>query len=340
MKPIKILFSALIAICFARQAFGQNCADALSRAQANFENGQFQQAINEVKPCIADNMDKTEQWQIYKLMALSYLYLNDEGQARESAIKMLELNPTYKPNRLKEPKEFISLVESITVIPKFSLGVSFAGGINRTAAMPNGYYNVSSFSKNYTSGNGYQVGGFADYHFNKNIAAETGLFWSVKKYKFNYETSGFNISGDENLNYMEIPLCAKYTFGIKKIIPYISAGGFIGFLTGATNNISRTYITTNETTNQINLPSADRRNKTNYGLLGGAGIMAKLGPGSLILDYRYLYGMVNISSAEKRYANQELMYGYYYLDDDIMLRNSVFSVGYAYYLSYKVLQKR
>ncbi len=119
------------------------------------------------------------------------------------------------------------------------------------------------------------------------------------------------------MNYIEIPVLARYTFihlTSQKI--YINAGPYFGYLINAHNKTSGTssvYVDNNGTplmipdpTNPeqyIPLPPQDFNadtnirsdlRKGNYGLSGGVGVVQMLGKGELFLDIQGYYGLMNI----------------------------------------------
>lgn len=79
-----------------------------------------------------------------------------------------------------------------------------------------------------------------------------------------------------NLNYIEIPVLAKYSFGPV----YVNAGPSIGFLVGKSDKIKAAY---------------GKTKTLDFGLQMGAGVAIPAGPGKLIVDGRYNLGLSNIS---------------------------------------------
>jgi hypothetical protein len=73
--------------------------------------------------------------QAYRLLAMAYLVNNDKENAQDAVAKMLNLNPTYRPSKLKDPVELIKLISGITVIPKFTLSLAVSAGTNTSLSM-------------------------------------------------------------------------------------------------------------------------------------------------------------------------------------------------------------
>jgi len=317
-----------------------NCSGAILNAKAFYDQGKLREVISELTPCLTHSFDRTNLWQGYQLLALSYLALNDPADARKAAEDMLENNPQFQASLLKDPKDFIDLVNSIVVIPKFSLGLSGSVGINNSYFDVGTRYEISDYTKTYKSSAGYQLGIFGGYNIDKHLDFGIGIYDSYKNYGISYITNGFKVNDNEKLSYIEIPLTIKYTIGKYWLKPYLETGAFEGFLVSANSDFSSKYISTGEQFSDNNVSSENRRNKTNYGLIAGCGITCKFGPGHFLLDLRYCYGLTNIVNGNNRYTDENLYFKYYYLDDDLKISNVLLSFGYVYYVNYKVIRSK
>ncbi|GGE93657.1 Outer membrane protein beta-barrel domain-containing protein [Chishuiella changwenlii] len=101
-----------------------------------------------------------------------------------------------------------------------------------------------------------------------------------------------------NLNYLEVPVLAKYSFGPV----YVNAGPSIGFQMGKNDNVKAAY---------------GKTKTIDFGLQMGAGVALPVGPGKIILDGRYNLGLSDI--ADTNIAK-------------IKNRGVAISLGYAYSL--------
>ena len=112
------------------------------------------------------------------------------------------------------------------------------------------------------------------------------------------------------LDYIEIPLLGKLTFG-KKIRFFVNAGPYIGFLIRAralTRGNSFLYLDKNGTMPIVIPPSTqpleiemtadtdikDSLKDTNFGLTGGGGFSIPVGPGTVIGEGRFQWGLTVI----------------------------------------------
>jgi len=321
-----------------------NCDDIIIRANNDYDKGLFREVISNLELCMKKDANEVTLWQSYKLLAMCQLQLNSPENARIAAEKMLEINPLYKPNVLNDPKEFIDLIKSITVIPRFSLTVSGIYGITNSSPQVINSFELTGKPKIFEGGTGFNAGIFIDYYFSKHIALQTGAFTTKYNYSFNYNQSdlGSNVTGKEHLNYFEIPVLVKYTIGSWPLRPYLQLGGYYGYLNTDYLDLTLTDADGSITKTKNN-SIKDIRKPYNWGMLFGLGLSYKLRSGSLFLDYRLTKGVTNIyNTSINRYSNshQDLMYNYYYIPDDIRLNNVIISVGYAFYVSYKVVRNQ
>ena len=122
-----------------------------------------------------------------------------------------------------------------------------------------------------------------------------------------------NYNNESILNYLEVPVMAKYNFSLSKSTRlYFDLGPYIGFLLNAkqkTGGSSIVYadaagtipVSVNPQTLQpfavsfdANTGITDQINEVNYGLTGGIGFSQNAGPGQIILDFRGAYGLTTI----------------------------------------------
>ncbi len=246
----------------------ENCAEKLIRANTFFEQGKIDEAIAIAKTCATTSNSVTEKWQAYRILAMSYLINNQPDEARKAAEQMLELNPTYKPSLLKDPKNFIVLLKSISVIPKFSLGLAVSTGANITYPFVTASYNGADYYKTYTTQQSYQFGVLTGYNINEALSVHAGLMASTKKYSIDYTYLNWNFKVSEKISHLEIPCFIRYTFLPKNNLKFYADGGiFGGTLIKSMNTFQRTTLDRNESTIVKNYDATNRRNKMVYGLV-------------------------------------------------------------------------
>lgn len=86
--------------------------------------------------------------------------------------------------------------------------------------------------------------------------------------------------GDLDLNYVQLPLLLKINFGMEDFPIYVNAGPSFGYLLNSPLNFG-----------DINLTD---RNRLDIGLQFGGGLGIKAGPGNVLLDARYGFGLTDL----------------------------------------------
>lgn len=90
------------------------CVSLLSRAEAAYRSGRFEDALDEIDRCLLSrNAEEWERAQAFHLQALVYLARGDRDLARASTAKMLNLAPEFRPDPLLDPPPFVELVREI-----------------------------------------------------------------------------------------------------------------------------------------------------------------------------------------------------------------------------------
>jgi hypothetical protein len=196
-----------------------------------------------------------------------------------------------------------------------------------------GVHNVTEAHGVYSSNMSFHLGVDLNKSLTKNL--ELSLQMLFKQYSFDYvlkEAFDFStISYTEKQNKFEFPLSLSYKFNIKKVSPYIRVGFNTGLQIKSEIEANRVY--TDNSHNDLESPLidiSDKRNTLSYMAVFGVGIRYRIDRGYIVLDVRYNKGLSNITNENERYAENELIYKYYLLDDDMYLNSLSFSLGYSY----------
>lgn len=344
MTPRKVIFTTVLLTLLQLPMVltGQNqCLENLITANKLLESGKINECIALVKPCSAPENEISIRSNAYRLMAISWLQLNNRDSALKSATSMLTLNPTYKPSVLKDPAEFIKLLSSIQVIPKFSIGLAFSAGTNFAIPAVENSYIVSDYRKTYTSANGLQFGTWIGFYITPKVQIELGLISTTKKFSIDFSPYNWEVNVKENNTYLDIPLNINYYTKITTRFNLITTAGLYGgYMLYGYNDFKSTYLPNNTSFELYQLNIINRRNRWNHGITGGLGFQYKLKHGMVSVKADYYYSNVNIVKTADRWKYTDQIYTYYYVDDDIKLQNLCFRIGYTYFMNYRVYQKR
>jgi hypothetical protein len=202
-----------------------------------------------------------------------------------------------------EFKKFMRIISSIFLVvlifsnsiskPKYSFGLYCGGGISKNIITSNigkpNYFAVPAIS----------VGLNAEAKISKNWGFKIDPNYLKLGYSYNITFTDLNgkvLSKDKlnvSLNYFQIPLLVKYSFG-KKVKYFINAGPYFGYLykySYTTENVFQTFMNSNSKLNSID-----------YGLTSGIGLTfnseKKLG---FNVELRNNLGFMNLSDVYNVY---------------------------------------
>lgn len=154
---------------------------------------------------------------------------------------------------------------------------------------------------------GLDIGVFADIGITENFSVQPGLHFLQKGLKSDDGTS----ESKGTINYLEIPVHAKYGFGTETIRAFVMAGPSFGFGLGG-----KSEFCFNGDCQEADLDfDDDGVKRTDFSLSLGAGVGFGVGEGTLFLDLRYLLGIANIDDSG---------------DDDFTISNRGFQIGLGY----------
>ena len=85
------------ALFFTNISYSQTlCSQALSAAQISFDNGHLYGIPSGLKDCLDNGFTKQERIQAYKLLTITYLFIDDPISAENSYLSLLRLDPEHK----------------------------------------------------------------------------------------------------------------------------------------------------------------------------------------------------------------------------------------------------
>lgn len=332
-----IALIVLISIFQNASAQTDSCITYLKTANSNFEVRDFDGAIKLLQSALNKcNLDKTDKIQAHKLLALSYLGIDNLEAADKEAETIVKINPNYAPDKFKDDPKYSALFEKFKPVPVFRMGLG--GGINHVFTHVVNTYSIyhgedAANYSSYTDKNGFQVGVNAEHRVFKKFWLELDGQFRQSNYEHTLtEIENSTVNYSEKLSYVDVPLSIKYYILEKKISPYVAAGATFSFMTNALSTTSRDEFS--DLVNRI-----DYRNTFMVGYFGGAGITYKMNSLLLFADVRYTYFPDNVNKEGTRYSDDVNVFKYYYIDDDFTMDNLQINLGVAYNVSYKNKKK-
>src|SRR6187551_2306146 len=100
------LFGILVII--SAKSFSQTatCAQTLRLARATYEQGRLHEIEGQLKDCLANGFkpeEKALKTEGYRILCLSYIYLEEPEKADDAMLKLKQNDPYYAPNPQVDP---------------------------------------------------------------------------------------------------------------------------------------------------------------------------------------------------------------------------------------------
>lgn len=90
------------------------CEEALGAAESAYLNGNFDEAIRLISPCL-DRSDVPEEQavQAYRLLSLAHLQQDELPEARAAIVDIFSIRPGYEADPVEDPPSYVSLVSIV-----------------------------------------------------------------------------------------------------------------------------------------------------------------------------------------------------------------------------------
>jgi len=109
-----LLLSALVAGTPARGQAAQVCEQALSAAEEQYLDAEYNEALRLVSACLnQDDIPQQQAVSAYRLLALIHLKQDELEQARAAVVNLLGIDPTYTADPVNSPPAYVSLVSIV-----------------------------------------------------------------------------------------------------------------------------------------------------------------------------------------------------------------------------------
>lgn len=345
---IGLIFLFSFQLTLAQKA---DCLQVLGQAEDEFNAGHFYGLSSLLQECLESNGFTNEQRvRAYILLTQAYLLTDDPIAAEDSYLRLLNADPEYVADEIKDPVDVYYLSKKFTATPRFTPTL-FRAGTNvsfiRTIHQVNTNSAPDSSKYKHRVKLGFQVGTGIDWNINDNMSVGAGLNFSQRS----FETLGKGIlKHDQQLvteqqYWFDIPLYFKYADHLGKIRPF----GYVGFSLNLliADQAKLTYVNrtpaldATESSNENPTQGADvnlkyKRNFLNQSLVFGGGIRYKIGKDFVVIDARYMAGLTNVTNTERNFYDKSSDYNmaatigkYSFVGDYFRVDNLSLSVGYV-----------
>lgn len=346
MKRLSLIVFLILAVS---KGYGQltSCAQTLRLAQSTYEQGRLHEVPTLLQNCL-NNVDgkefsKANRVAAYKLLVLSYLYLEEPEKANEAMLNLLRTDHYFEINASTDPAEFIALYNTFRTQPVYRIG----GKIGVNASSPNVVEAVEA--NDGKSEYGYKIGlqahVTAEIPLWKNwvLNPELGLVQRNFEYtnNVNFTDTAFTTVVTEKQTWISLPVTLQYQFNTIKFKPYVAVGVEASYLMNAELSGTRTrkgYQFIEEKSFDLKA----QREKFNVSAIVSAGAHIALGGGFIITEVRFTYGITKVNSPTTAFAvDSNLPFAYGYADSVYKLNSLSITAGYVYNIfNPKKLNKR
>jgi hypothetical protein len=329
----RLLFFLVAVCCHQFSANAQStCAQTLRLAQSVYEQGRLQELPNLLEGCLNNGFTDQEKVNAYKLLTLTYIYLEEPAKADENMLALLRVNNEFKPNDAVDPAEFVAIYNTFRTWPIYRIGLKAGTIISQPSVISADYVNSGSTNYKYAFG------------FTLAIASEIQLKGLLRKFTLNPELSFQSrhftskngnddtvrtTSSTEIQTWLSLPISLQYpVFSKRESFKIFAAAGVAPeYLVNAKKTLlsERTGFSPVE---ERDMNLAQSRNKFNIGLVASAGMKSKISKGYLVVELRYQYNLLPALKSEDVFSQMSSIIDYKTVDGVYRLSTLSLSVGY------------
>ncbi|MEX2232462.1 MAG: porin family protein [Cyclobacteriaceae bacterium] len=333
MRRILLLLAVVLSAgCYV--ARGQStCPQTLRLAQSIYEQGRLHELPQLLEHCLREGgFNDEEQVNAYKLLTLTYIYLEEPAKADEMMLALLRTDTEFKVNDDVDPAEFVALYKTFRTYPIYRIGGKMGAVATAPSVVSSDYADdgVNEYSYNF----GFSIA----------VSGEIPLGTLSKKFALNPELSlqiisfnGLNHFADEvrvsetteTQTWISLPVSIQYSLYEKGITNIFAGGGFSAdYLLSSSLKILTNRGENNSSVPENSLKMMEQRNRFNAGVILSAGFKRKIGKGYLITEVRYKLGLLPVSTKADTYENPVTLWDNKYVDGIYKLNSISLSVGY------------
>lgn len=337
-----LLASLLFLLTVKAYAQLTSCAQTLRLAQSTYEQGRLHEVPVLLQNCINNGFNKQEKVAAYKLLTLSYIYLEEPEKANEAMLNLLRTDHYFEINTSTDPAEFVALYKTFRTKPVYRIGGKI--GVNATSPNVTQAVEANDGKSEYKYKIGIQAHVVVEVPIREqfDLNAELGLLQRNFSYTndVSFTDTTFTTEATEKQTWLSLPVSIHYQFNKIKFKPYVAVGFQADLMLGAKLDGSRTrqgYQFIEEKSFELK----PQRGALNLSAIAAAGARFQLGGGYVITEVRFTYGLLNVNSADAAFANSDLAFAYGYADSVYKLNSLSITAGYVYNIfNPKKLNKR
>lgn len=336
-RPLLFILILLSYNSALAQTEGPTAAQTLRLARATYEQGRLHEIPAQLDDKVITQMTKSEKVEAYKILCLTYIYLEEPAKADESMLSILRTDPYFQINEAVDPAEFVALYKTFRTTPIYRIGAKLGVNGSRPNVTESATAVALSGDSEYKFLVGFQFGATADLPLTKKLTLHGDLLYQQKKFEIDLKVDrGVNETGEqllnefqgvESQNWMSLPITIEYKFLEKKFNPYIGAGLAIDYL--LTSKITSERARENQTSIQEKTYDfKPQREPINISAIASVGVKVRMAGGFFVAETQFIYGLTNVSTKETSFANSQYALEQGYADSVYKLNSMVVTASY------------
>jgi len=328
---------------FILAAQEQDCNQNLTDAEDSYRAGRLHDVAGKLTTCLKSGFTDAQKIEAYRLLTLTYVYLDETELAEESFLQILITDPLYVVP-VTDPIEIHYISNKFTAVPivtwhpiRLGGSLSFVNYINENYS--SGIVNENSADPKFSYGLGIGL----DLNFNKNLAF--GLEVGLKQLKYDLRSTMFEAdtitSGDQTLveksfTTASLPVFVRYSQYYGKFRPFVTAGYEFRFTTFQSE--TNTYLKDGAPTESQTYSNGGSYRRGANSIFVGGGAMYKITKtlrDYFIVDVKFSRGLHNVvkESIQYDFPNSveatEQLFRYGHVNSLYAVNNLLLTIGYV-----------
>ncbi len=183
------------------------------------------------------------------------------------------------------------MLSMATTIHSQSLSFGIRTGINSATV---NVEDESGLNVEPESRTGLDIGLMLEIGLTEDFSIQPEIHYMQKGFEQVFEILGDEFESELSLNYLEIPILAKYSFGSETVRGFVNAGPSLGYALSG-----KTIESFNGDKEETDLDFEEEEfSRLDFSFALGGGIGFKTGPATIFVDVRYLLGLSNLDDSE------------------------------------------
>jgi hypothetical protein len=361
MMPVRKICFVIALTLMALGAKAQTDAasvQALRTARAAYEQGRLQEIEAYLEePLKRNRFSKSERIEAYRLLVLTYIYLEEPDKADDAMLKLLKTDHFFTPRNETDPAEFINLYKKFRTNPLFSIGLR-ASFLTTNVNVIEYHYLVGK--RNGTFKSNQKISGgvtfekdlltFSRPKLKGVLVAAPEFFFTTREFTYTkpdvFEVDNIaeeiptGLEATISQRLYQLNLIANYrfnkTFYTGKVVPYVGFGLSTSYLAAGRSSFLG-ELTVEQNGNNITgaqLDNTSNYKKLNFSLAMVGGLRWQVSDLYVTLDIRYFKGLHNVVDKANRYSLEgdlaEIQTRYLYVNSDLSINQLGASLGLVY----------